>query len=243
MHRGSGPSRLFRPLLSVLALVFFAVFTRSASLRERSQTPQWWEVRINLKAEGGYKLDESGPAFAGRYSFAICWTGWLEKEDNDYLLYRLDSRLVDWKAEETASPSEHSEFLTAEDFRERPAFWLKYVLRDGEDLSLDFIIDPMAVPQARAEGGFALLLPSSEQNNQREAQISYNAHVIEGSNRVKIPESAIYKGPLARTFTWKWRHQEWLPEERQPTFASQSHDVEVDLSIIPRFSPPKSPGF
>jgi hypothetical protein len=243
MQAGSGPSRLFLLLLSVLVLAFFAVHVRPISLFDQSQTPQCWEVRINMKTDGDYRLEEGGPAFAGRYSFVVCWTGWLEKEDNDYLLYRLDTQLLNWTAEETTSLTENSEFLTAEDFRERPTFSLKYIIRDGEDLSLDFIVDPMTVPQARSEGGFPLLLPSSEQHNQRESQISYNAHIIKGSNRVKIPELAIYAGPVARTFAWEWRHQEWLPQERQTTFASQSHDVEVDVSITPRFSPPKRRGY
>jgi hypothetical protein len=243
MQAGSGASRLFKHLLlPALVLTFLTARSPSTTSTDDSQTSQWWEVSVTLKTDGDYKLDEGGPTFAGRYSFAICWTGWLEKEDQDYLLYHLDSHLLDWKAEETASLTENSGFLTAEDFRERPTFSLKYIIRDGEDLCLDFIVDPMAVPQARPEGGFALLLPSSKQNDQRESQISYNAHVTKGSNRVEIPESAIYAGAVARTYTWAWKHQEWLPQEGRTVLTSQAHNVEVGLSIIPHFSPPKRAG-
>jgi len=243
MQAGSGASRLFKHLLlPALVLIFLPARVPSKSQADRGETPQRWEVSINLKTVGDYRLDEGGPVFAGRYSFTICWSGWLEKEDQDYLLYRIDSRLLDWKAEETASLTENSGFLTAEDFRERPAFSLKYIIRDGEDLCLDFIVDPMAVPQARAENGFPLLLPSSEQNGQRESQISYNAHVTKGSNRVEFPESAIYAGPMSRTFTWEWKYQEWVPQEGRTVLTSQSHTVEVGLSITPHVSPPKRAG-
>jgi hypothetical protein len=212
----------------------------SASRPGAGQTPRWWEVSINLRTDGDYKLDEGEPAHTGHYFFSIRWTGWLEKDDHDYLLYRLDCRLCDWEAQERSSLTESPGVLTTNDFQERPSFALNYIIRDKDDLRLDFIVDRMAVPQADPEDAFALLLPSSETNGQQESQVDYNACVIKGSNRVEVPESDIYAGPVARTFTWAWKNQQWLPKERRTVFTSQSHKVEVGLSIIPRFSRPKS---
>lgn len=229
--------RFFLPALMLLLLQARAP---STALPDPGQTPRWWDVSLSLKTDGDYKLDTGGPAFVGHYSFAIHWTGWLEKDDHDYLLYRLDCRLCDWQAQETSSLTESPGVLTTNDFRERPSFALKYILRDGDDLNLDFIIDRMAVPQADPEDAFPLLLPSSETNGQKESEVDYNACVIKGSNRIEIPESAIYAGPVAKTYTWEWKHQQWLPKERRTVFTSQFHKVEVSLSIIPRFSRPKS---
>ncbi len=231
--------RFFLPALMLLLLQARAP---STSLPVSGQTPRWWDVSLSLKTDGDYKLDTGGPAFVGHYSFVIRWTGWLEKDDHDYLLYRLDSRLADWEAQETSSLTESPGVLTTNDFRERPSFALKYILRDGDDLHFDFIVDRMAVPQADPEDAFALLLPSSETNGQKESEVDYNACVIKGSNQVEIQESAIYEGPVAKTYAWAWKHQKWLPKERRTVFTSQSHKVEVRLSIIPRFSRPKSAG-
>jgi hypothetical protein len=241
MQAGLGPLNFIKPfLLPALLLIVLPTRAPSVSPPDHGQTPQWWEVSIHLKTDGDYKLDEGGPTFAGRYSFAVHWTGWLEKEDQDYLLYRLDCRLLNWEARETASPDDTPSFLTAEDFRERPVFSLRYIIRDGEDLCLDFIVGQMGVPQARLEAAFPLLLPSSERNGQRESQINYNAFVIKGSNRVELPESAIYAGPVAKTYAWTWKHQEWLSQERRTVLTSQSHNVKVCLSIIPHFARPKT---
>jgi hypothetical protein len=215
----------------------------SASLPGPVQTPQWWEVSINLKTDGDYKLDEGGPAFIGHYSFTIRWTGWLEKDDQDYLLYRFDCRLSDWQAQERSSLANSPGLLTTGDFQERPAFNLKYIIKEGDDLHLDFIVNRMAVPQADPEDAFPLLLPSSEQNSQQESQVDYNACVIKGSNRVELPESAIYAGPVTKRYAWAWKHQQWLPKERRTVFTSQSHKVEVNLSIIPHFTRPKGVGY
>ena len=229
-----------RLLLPALVLLLLQAHASLTSFPDHGQTPRWWEISLNLRTDGEYKLDEGGPAFAGHYSFTIRWTGWLEKDDHDYLLYRLDSRLCDWEAQEISFLSESPGVLTTNDFRERPAFTLKYIIRDGDDLRLDFIVDRMAVPQADPEDAFPLLLPSSETNGQQESAVDYNACVIKGSNRVEVPESAIYAGPVAKTYTWTWKHQQWLPKEQRTVFTSQSHKVEVVLTIIPRFSRPKS---
>jgi hypothetical protein len=225
--------------LSALACLSLRMVLPSAPLVGPAPSPQWWDICINLKTDGDYRWEEAGPAVVGHYSFAIRWTGWLEKDDHDYLLYRLDSRLSDWEVQESSSPAEFPKVLSTKDFRERPVFILKYIIREGEDLRLDFITEPMAVPQSRPEDAFPLLLPSSAQNGQREWEVDYNTCVIKGSNRVELPESEIYAGPVEKTFTWAWKHQKWLPLERRTVFASQSHKAVVTVSIIPRFSRPK----
>ena len=237
MPAGSAFFRSTKHLLGALVIVSLSARAPSFSPRHHRQEPPRWEVTIQLKTEGDYKLDEGGPTFVGRYSFSILWTGLLEKEEDDYLLYRLDCRLGDWEAQETASLQETSEFLTAEDFRQRPNFVLNYIIRKGRDLHLDFITDPMSMPQAHPDEARPILLPSSEQNGQREGLIDYNAHVVKGSNQVKIPESAIYAGPVSRTYNWTWKHQQWLTLGTKTAFASQSHEAEVSVSIIPRASP------
>jgi hypothetical protein len=204
-------------------------------------SPQWWDVSLNLKAEGDYKWEEDGPAITGQYALAVRWSGWLERDDHDYLLYRLDSRLSEWEAREASSRAECPAVLTTKDFRERPVFRLKYIIREGENLHLDFLMEPLAVPQSRAEDAFPLLLPSSEQNGQREMEVDYNACVIKGSNRVELPESEIYAGAVEKTFSWTWKHQKWIPLDRRTVFTSQSHKVALTLSIVPRFSRPKKP--
>jgi hypothetical protein len=224
------------------ALAFFFLLGRipPASPAGPAQSPFYWDILIHLKTEGDYKLDEGGPAVVGRYSFLVRWTGWLEKDDHDYLLYHLDSRLCDWEAQETASLTGSPEFLTTKDFRERPVFILKYIIREGENLNLDFLVERMAVPQSRPQDAFPLLLPASEQNRQRESEVNYNACIIRGSNRVELPESAIYAGPVDKTFTWAWKHQKWLPLEGRAVFTSQSHQVVMNLAITPRVSRPKN---
>lgn len=230
------PLLLFLPALAGL---FLRPGLRSAPPGDRLFSPRWWDVSLSLKTEGDYRWDEGGPSIVGHYSFVVRWTGWLEEDDHDYLLYRLDSRLNEWEAQETSTLTESPAILTTKDFRERPVFSLKYIIREEQDLRLDFLTEPLAVPQSRAEDAFPLLLPSSGQNGQREMEVDYNACVVKGSNRVELPESALYAGPVEKTYTWTWKHQKWFPLERRTVFASQAHKVRLTLSVVPRDSRPK----
>jgi hypothetical protein len=239
MRAGPRILSLFSFLLPALAIVFCGGRIFPASPARPAQSPSYWDISLQLKTEGDYKWDEGGPAVVGHYSFAVRWTGWLEKDDHDYLLYHLGSQLCSWEAQETASLTKSPLVLTTKDFRERPVFILKYIIREGENLNLDFLVEPMAVPQSRPEDAFPLLLPSSAQNGQREWEVNYNACVIRGSNRIELPESAIYSGPVDKAFTWAWKHQKWLPLEGRTVFASQSHQAVINLSITPRVSRPK----
>lgn len=201
--------------------------------------PDWWEVRVRLQAEGDYRLDAGGPSAVGHLAFAVQWTGWLEKDDQDYLLYRLDCRLCDWEARETFFLPEATKVLTTNDFPDKPGFNLKYFIRVGDTLRLDFLIDGLAVPLADGEGVFTLLLPSSQQNDQKCADIHYNDGIIKGSNRVEVPEAEIYSGPVDRAYSWTWKNQQWLLRQQQAVFTSQSHRVQMSLTITPHKGPPR----
>ena len=228
-----------RHLLPLLAFLFLQARPLSLFPQVPGAPPWWWEVSLYLKADGEYKLDEGGPSAVGHFSFAVQWTGWLEKDDHDYLLYRLDCRLCDWEAQETFFLPETTRVLTTNDFPDQPGFNLKYLIRVGDNLNFDFLVDGMAVPQAHSEDAFLLLLPSSEQNGQKKSQINYNDYVLKGSNRVEVPESEIYSGTVTRAYAWTWKNQQWLPKQQRTVFTSQSHRVKVNLTIIPHQKRPR----
>jgi hypothetical protein len=225
-----------RRLLPLLACLLLQAHPSVLFPQESEAPPRWWEISLYLKAEGDYKLDEGGPSAVGFFSFAVQWTGWLEKDDHDYVLYRLDCKLCDWEAGETFSLPETSRILTTNDFPDKPGFNLKYLIRVGDSLNFDFLVDGMAVPHAHLEDAFPLLLPSSEQNDQKKSEINYNNCVIKGSNRVAVPESELYSGPVSRAYAWTWKNQQWVLKQQRAVFTSQSHRVKVNLTIVPRRS-------
>jgi hypothetical protein len=232
----TGPTRLlfFRGLAGLLlTLGLLQVHPFFSSARGSGASPLKWEVSLRLKADGDYKLEEGGPSATGHFSFSVLWAGWLERDDHDYLLYRLDCRLDDWEAREILSGPDVTKILTTNDFGVKPAFNLKYFIRVGNRLRLDFLVDGLTVPLGREGDAFPLLLPASEQNGRRISLIDYNDGVFEGSNSVEIPEAEIYSGPVTRSYSWSWKNQQWLLKSQRTVFTSQSHRVKVNLTIIP----------
>lgn len=224
-----------------LALIFiiFPITPQPTSSAFFEPTPDWWEIAVDLKTNGEYKLEGGNSSYIGEYTFVIRWTGWLEEDDQDYLLYRFDCRLSDWEAQETALSLETPAILTTPDFKEKPSFDLKYILRNGSDLKLDFVVHGIVAPQNGAEDGFVVLFPSSEENRQHDFEVDYNSCIIKGSNSVSLNEAEIYAGPVAKNYSWTWRHQQWLLKQQRTVFIAQSHRAEVSLSIIPHYTRPK----
>jgi hypothetical protein len=235
--RGSLLFCLF-PVLT-LVFLFLPLFPQASSPPSFRPAPLWWEIAIDLKTEGEYKLESNNFSYIGNYIFLIRWTGCLEKDDHDYLLYRFDCRLADWKAQETATSPEASGVLTTSDFKEKPSFNLKYILRKGADLCLDFIANGIVVPQDGAEESIELLFPSSEENKQHDFQVDYNTGVTEGSNSVSLKEAEIYAGPVTKDYFWTWKHQQWQLMRQRTVLTAQSHRARVSLSIIPHYARPK----
>jgi len=227
--------------VSYLALVFLLFLPTPLRMPPLSfqSAPLWWEINLDLKTHGEYRLEGKNSAFTGKYSFSIRWTGWLETEDQDYLLYHFDSQLSHWEAQETSSSPRAAVPLTARDFKEKPYLDLKYILRRDDELFLDFLVDGIAVPQNASEAGFALLFPSTQENGQRNIDIDYNSCVVGGSNCVSLKEAEIYAGPVTKKYSWTWKHQAWKPKERRTVFTAQSHRAEVSLSLIPRYTRPR----
>ena len=226
-------------ILPLLVCFFVQLPPPSSHPSPGEMSPRWWEVRIQMKADGDYKLDEAGPSAVGHFSFVVRWTGWLEQDDQDYLLYRLDCRLCEWEARETFFLPEITKVSTTNDFPDKPGFNLKYFIRADDALRLDFLVDSLSVPLAHGEGAFTLLLPSSAQNGQKSSEIEYNDGVIKGSNRVELPEAEIYAGPVNKAYSWTWKNEQWQLKQQRTVFTSQSHRVKVDLTITPRRDRPR----
>jgi len=203
--------------------------------------PLWWEIVLDIKSHGEYSIGGGDSSCRGRFHFYLSWTGWMERDDEDYLLYRFNCRLSDWQAVETTIADGATTVLLTPDFLEKPSLDLKYILRRGGELHLNFIVNGIAVPQSASGDSWPLLFPSSGENDQHAGQVTYNACIVDGSNRVALEEKEIYAGPAARKFAWDWKYRQWLLRQQHNIFNSQAHRVEVSLSIIPRYAPPKTP--
>jgi len=225
-----------------ILLIFFHSLTcflaqNSAAFSSSDQTtPLWWEIKILLVSDGDYKVTEGKSSYFGRYSFTIIWTGCMEKNDDDFILYYENSELLRFAAEERAMSPGAVRVLSAEEFVDKPSFDLNYILRKGESLYFDFIVNGFLTPQNNSQHKFYLNLPSSEEAAVHSPEINYDFFVSRGSNHIFLVEKDIYSDSVEKKSSWEWKYQKWHIIQNNPVFFSNSHQVKVEVLVKPHFS-------
>lgn len=206
----------------------------SHSLSSHSQlNPAWWEIRLHLVSTGNYTCKEGKKAYTGDYSFTLLWTGCMEQDMDDYLIYHENCDLLEWKAQEKSSDLLH--ILPGSDFSGKPSFDFHYIFRRGKDLHFDFKVDSFYVPQNDSDHKFYLTLPVTQENTREPSPFNYNAFVKQGSNSICIEEDKIYLNTIEKSYTWKWKHQKRLGEQKRLVSFTNSHKAKVKVSIMPHY--------
>jgi len=198
-----------------------------------SEKAIWWEIKLELKTQGKYRLEDSPALYSGNYLLTFLWRGSTERDNGDYILYHYSNELLQWQAEETANLPTFIKILTTPDFMERPSFKINYILKKEDHLYFDFTVNSFFVPVNASLENFYLHLPSSKENFQLISDINYNFFVRKGSNQVAVKESEIYRGPVEKNFNWTWKYQQWLDKGNRIIFISNGHEVKARLTIIP----------
>ena len=195
--------------------------------------PGKWDIQIIVEAEGRYGLDARDARHEGSYALRVHWVGLMEKDDEDFLLLHKERSLEKWEAEERSSRGPTLTVLKTEDFAEKPELRVNYVLREGDNLRIDFAVSGFEVPRALAEDSFPLALPAAAGNRTGAPGQAYDPYVTKGSNLISLPLSAILKGPEVRKFSWSWSYRGWLQRATQNLLVTQSHQAVVTVSITP----------
>jgi hypothetical protein len=216
-----------------VVLIDFPLFFPGLLWTQAQQKPRWWEIKMTISAKGEYKQDAREAQYSGIYVFTIAWTGAMEVDQDDYLLYHTSSELVQWEAQERAAYPQEIKALTTQDFPDKPELKVNYILKKGDGLYLDFFVRGFDVPLNSATEHFYLDLPTSEENTFATSGGSYNPHVKTGSNKIFLDEKQIYRSPLEKSFAWTWKNQGWLQETEKKIFQSNSHSVQAKIIITP----------
>lgn len=212
-----------------------SVFSLLPSSSCNQALPLWWEIRILLISDGNYTTKEGKASYSGKYSFTIRWTGCMEKDDLDFLLYYENSELIKFKAEEKGIFPETTRTLSTKDFLDKPSFSLNYILKKGDNLHFNFIVKGFLTPLNESEHKFFLILPASEENSLESSEIDYNSFITKGSNSVFLDEKRIYLSNVKKKFTWEWDYKKWHIIQDKQVFFSNTHEVKVEIFIKPHF--------
>lgn len=188
---------------------------------------------MTVTVQGQYRQDAREVMHSGTYAFTFVWTGGMEKDPDDYILYHTSCELKRWEAEERAAYPQEIRALTTRDFPDKPELKVNYVLKKDGGLYFDFFINGFEAPLSPAPEHFQVQMPASEENTSGPSGGSYNTHVQTGSNRVYLEEKQFQKAPLEKDFVWTWKSQTWVQQMENSIYQANSHKVQVKIFIEP----------
>ncbi|MEA2005604.1 MAG: hypothetical protein U9O50_05020 [Acidobacteriota bacterium] len=217
-------------------LIFYPAITCQLPTLDPQGLYTWWELKILLTSSVNYRIQEGKKTYSGNFSFTTSWTGPLEPDEEDFLIYHVNSCFLKWDGAESVNTPDSHEILLTSDFSETPSFHFECILRKEDKYNFDFFVQGILVPQNPSNHKYNLILPATAENSNQAYDISYNSYVKEGSNKVFLDKKSILNRPLKKTFKWSWKHQKWHSEEKRPVYFSQSHETEVIISLKPRNS-------
>ncbi len=216
--------------LAVLVLLPVAARCRDASGRGG---PAWWDVRIRLETRGRYDLIREEKSVSGEYAYEVLWSGSMEGDDPDYILYHAALETLRWEMKERSVNDGAEGALSEKDFPVRPVFRMNYVLGEGGRLRFFFCVEGFPVPRNDAPERFALILPCSQKESAASPSSGYDDAVSEGSNDVSLDEKELRKGPAKHVFRWAWKR--YQPSSAPPPAGPllNAHEAKVTLTITP----------
>jgi hypothetical protein len=198
------------------------------------RTPRkWWTVELHLTVRGGYAVSESGTAFSGEYYFEEAWSGSIEKDEDDYILFHSRREPLRWQCREDALSGEAQRTWADGDDSGRPVLQVGYVLKDKGIVRVFFDVRGFRVPRNASTDKFDLVLPRSRADHQNPSVPGYESGIRTGSNNVAIEEKDFEGSGVERVFRWEWKGYQPSPVPESAVALSGFHRAELKVKITP----------
>jgi hypothetical protein len=213
-------------ILLVLALAAALSFSRP------SPGPSWWEVSLSVTVKGSYVIEGGEAPLHGEFTCLARWTGTIESDENDFLLYLLKTEVLEWRLAEKAVLPKGESLLLVQETSEAPHLRLNYVLREGSDLRFDYEFREVSVPLHASPVKANLEFPRSSGHAVLSPGSGYGSCVSRGSNRIVIPGSDLERRNAERTFSWKWQREKRITGDFGTLLLTQRHTAEAVVALV-----------
>ncbi len=199
--------------------------------RAYCQKEWWWEIITHLASNGTYTLYEGKTSFSGKYTYAIEWSGCMEQDGEDFILYHEDSKLLRWDSQEKKKQADLPEMTTTKKICEKPCFAFNYILTKKENIYFDFLVRGFHVPHQSQNSQYYLHLPASKENSYHPTDIVYDLYIYKGSNQVYFTKNDLLDESVKKDFHWSWKRHSTGGQAGKPSYLTHSYDVDVEISI------------
>jgi hypothetical protein len=222
-----------RRALGPPAAILIALAAAAAlSFSRPSSGPAWWEISLSVTVKGSYVIEGGEVPLRGEFTCRARWSGTIESDGSDFLLYLLKTEVLEWRLAEKAGLPKAASLLLVQETSEAPRLRLNYVLREGSDLRLDYEFDEVSIPLHASPVKANLEFPRSSGHLALVPGSGYESRVNKGSNRIVIPGSDLERRSAERTFSWEWQREKRITGDAGTSLLTQSHTVEAVVSLV-----------
>lgn len=234
-HKKGRPAVSFSFFLLFVAVCQFLLSTPSAQNLQSLQSPLYWELRINLHLKGNYEVKEGEKTYSGHFTFETEWIGCFEEDQDDYLMYSIDRKLIQWEAQEKVKGPEETKILETKDFPVVPELDLHYILKETDFVHFNFVVSGFNVPLASSEFKHNLILPATAENTKMSPDDFYSPFIVKGTNQVQLPLKNFFGERIMTSFSWSWENRKWTQKGDTAVLFDRAHDVEVEVTVVPHY--------
>jgi hypothetical protein len=213
----------------ILAGLILLAASAAAPSPARRGTPKWWEIRLTVAAKGTYAVRGGEAPVSGEYTVKARYEGRINPDDDDFLLVLLKTETPEWSLREKTGLGKAERAVEAPALPP-PVLRLNYILRDKDEIEIDFAFEGGTVPIGAPALGIPLELPCS--NCGPAGRPGYIDDVLDGSNRIVLPVSDLDRGRPARTFAWEWTGTRLVSAGSRSYVTTQSHSAEAVVVLI-----------
>lgn len=201
------------------ALSSFSLLPGLLPVGASGTTGEMWQVSLIISVSGTYA---AGPrASGGEYRYSARWDGWLEKDEDDFIVYQTGVRTLEWKITNESGKGCPAEVTRGKEIPEEPELRLNFVSREGTDIFFEYEISSISE---------LLPLPAFSSDEGSAGRL-YLKHVTQGTAIPSIPVSALKRPSYEKKFNWQWRERRRGPAGR--VYFTSGHAAVIEILIRP----------
>jgi hypothetical protein len=195
---------------------------------------------LTVSLSGRYRLADGAFKAEGEYAFAAAWLGFLEKDDDDFIVYRAGTEERLWKMSEAYEGPGGAGTAGEAEAGGRPSLKLKLVSREADMLFVEFEAEGVSVPLGPRQKKVRLEFPASRAGPTGSPS-AYDRSVTKGSNLVAVPLDKMREGRFSGSYEWTYTARKPWPGGSGTSVYENEHRVEATVEIRERTGPGAAP--
>gem|GEM_PF-931348 len=213
--------------LAIVAVMSLALFS-FPEVQTAGEQGQFWQVTLRLQVQGDFRTGQAAGK-GGVYLLEAGWSGFLEEDGPDFIIYHLGSQLRRWEVR-TADGQPWPDPIPS------PGLKLDYVEGKEEEINFYYSFDPEVIdcPADPAGHRIKLVLPDVPWSRVLEKMPWFKRKIISGQRTIELQRSQLTGREIRKEFNWI--EEASLQDSSQLTVSQRSR-IKIFLELT-RCQPP-----